>query len=464
MNPSRRKITQSSCGIRSSSGHHTRGWPTSIGQHPVRRRRLHHTGWHPTKERPLRRRPLAAPSCRMPATLPDGWDNPVVSHPWTSPEFVSLGRLPMHAVRHHDAVARRHVAVPAARRPRRRTSRRTPGATSTSRAAGPSRTPGTRRSTRTSRCRSRVAAGPSRRATRPGSTSGRSTSRRTGRTAGSSSTSGPPRACCSSVNGADVGDQQGLAPRGRVRPHRPRPAGPNDAAADASSSGPTRRTSRTRTSGGTAASPARLPVRDRAGLSRRRRRRSPASADDLATGHARADRRSRRSPASSRRPAGRSRRRSPGCSAPAARTVPARRAAPDRPPIPTEQDLMRRHAVGGPADGRRARRDWAALDRRLVPPLGGRVAFDARASRASSRGPPSRPIAPRPRRRAPAPGRRGRRASRRSGSASGASRSAASTCSSTARGSSSAASTATTSTSTPGGSSRSSRCAPTSSR
>ena len=30
---------------------------------------------------------------------------PVVSHPWTSPELVSLGRLPMHAVRHHERLS-----------------------------------------------------------------------------------------------------------------------------------------------------------------------------------------------------------------------------------------------------------------------------------------------------------------------------------------------------------------------
>ena len=41
-------------------------------------------------------------------------------------------------------------------------------------------------------------------------------------------------------------------------------------------------------------------------------------------------------------------------------------------------DLMRRHAVGGPPAVAERAADWAELEPRLVPPLGGRVTFDLR--------------------------------------------------------------------------------------
>ena len=49
---------------------------------------------------------------------------------------------------------------------------------------------------------------------------------------------------------------------------------------------------------------------------------------------------------------------------------------PDHPRSPDAQDLMRRHAVGGPAAIAKRAADWDELDRRLVPRRGGRVAFD----------------------------------------------------------------------------------------
>ncbi len=50
---------------------------------------------------------------------------------------------------------------------------------------------------------------------------------------------------------------------------------------------------------------------------------------------------------------------------------------PDHPQDADSQDLMRRHAVGGPAAIGPDAAAWARLRDRLVPPLGGRVAFDA---------------------------------------------------------------------------------------
>jgi beta-galactosidase len=67
----------------------------------------------------------------------------------------------------------------------------------------------------------------------------------------------------------------------------------------------------------------------------------------------------------------------PGLLAPVRGSVPLQ-APPDHPQDPGSMDLMRRHAVGGPAAVAERAADWAELERRLVPPLGGRVTFDLR--------------------------------------------------------------------------------------
>ena len=112
-----------------------------------------------------------------------------------------------------------------------------------------------------------------------------------------------------------------------------------------------------------------LPVRDGAGPPRGRRgdrrpRRRPSDRDarpDVDVGFA--------GVAPSR--AGRSRRRSPACSTPAAAEAPARPPGAPQDPI---ADLMRRHIVGGRRGGRRRRGRVGRAADRQVPPLVGRVA------------------------------------------------------------------------------------------
>ena len=77
--------------------------------------------------------------------------------------------------------------------------------------------------------------------------------------------------------------RQGLAPRLGIRPDRPRPRRAHTLGC-ASSSGPTRPTSRTRTSGGTAASAARSSCTRPATSTSPTSAPTPASADDLTTG------------------------------------------------------------------------------------------------------------------------------------------------------------------------------------
>ena len=154
--------------------------------------------------------------------------------PWADPELTSRGRAAdARRPARRPPPARRPLAVPAAP-PARRGARRRRGARPTSPAAGRCRTRGTTRSTPTSRCRSPIARRRRPRRTRPASTSASfEVPGGVGRAAASCSTSAPPRACSSvELNGQRRRDQQGLAPRGRVRRDGVAAAGRERPAAD----------------------------------------------------------------------------------------------------------------------------------------------------------------------------------------------------------------------------------------
>ena len=191
--------------------------------------------------------------------------NRPVTRPWTLPEVTGIGRLPMHSVEHHDRLPldgrwRFQLLANARRRDRSGLVRG-----GRARPLDDGRAPGTRRTTRTSRCRSRAGRRRSRRSTRPASTSASSRSRRPG----------PGRRIVLHVGAAESvlivtlnGDEVGVGKDSHLASEfdltdRLRP-GTQHPDACASSSGRTRRSSRTRTSGGTAGSPARCSCTRRA--------------------------------------------------------------------------------------------------------------------------------------------------------------------------------------------------------